>query len=180
MKRCFFTSLSAHRSSQRVRGVQPPHTPHYQTCAAVQRQFPGDGGERKNWMSKIKRLQTRERWDERKRIRGGGVLDEKLKRKEKEELFSKGLKTTRRIKPSRNSFALWGHRCTGFKTHFGGTDSSSVGCAWGETQNDAFWRHSSPDRRLIHTEKDTNTKYPNVFICIYTECATHKTAKLTL
>lgn len=56
-------------------------------------------------MSKIKRLQTRERWDERKRIRGGGVFDEKPKRK-KEEFFSKGLKSTRRIKPSRNSFAL--------------------------------------------------------------------------
>lgn len=95
-------------------------------------------GKKRRIKCKIRRLQTRERWDERKRIRGGGVLDEKLKRKEKEELFSKGLETTRRIKPSRNSFALWGHRCTGFKPLFGGTDSSSVGCAWGETQNDAF------------------------------------------
>lgn len=57
-------------------------------------------------MSKIKRLQTRERWDERKRIRGGGGFDEKPKRKKEEEFFSKGLKSTRRIKPSRNSFAL--------------------------------------------------------------------------
>lgn len=57
-------------------------------------------------MSKIKRLQTRERWDERESISGGGVVDEKPKRKEKEELFSKGLKTTRRIKSRRNSFAL--------------------------------------------------------------------------
>lgn len=115
-----------HQSSQRVRDVQPPHTPHYQTCAAAQKRFPGDGEEKKNYMSKIKRLQTRERWDERKRIRGGGVFDEKPKRKKEEEFFSKGLKSTRRIKPSRNSFALWGHRCTGFKPLFGGTDSSSV------------------------------------------------------
>lgn len=79
------------------------------------------------------------------RVRGGGVFDEKPKRKKEEEFFSKGLKSTRRIKPSRNSFALWGHRCTGFKPLFGGTDSSSVGCARGETQTDAFWRNSSSD-----------------------------------
>lgn len=37
--------------------------------------------------------------------RRGGDVDEKLKRKE-EELISEGMKTTRRIKSRRNSFAL--------------------------------------------------------------------------
>lgn len=87
-----FYLRATHRSSQKVRGVQPPRTPHYQTCAAAQRRFPADQEEKKNWMSKIKRLQTRERWDERETIRAGGVVDEKPKRKEKEELFSKGWK----------------------------------------------------------------------------------------
>lgn len=38
-------------------------------------------------------------------IKGGGGVGEEGKRREKEELFSKGLKTVGRIKPRRNSFA---------------------------------------------------------------------------
>lgn len=46
---------ATHQSSQMVRGVRPPHTPHYQTCAAAQRRFPADEEEKENWMSKIKK-----------------------------------------------------------------------------------------------------------------------------
>lgn len=38
-------------------------------------------------------------------MKGGGFVEEEGKGGEKEELFSEGLKTIRRIKPRRNSFA---------------------------------------------------------------------------
>lgn len=68
--------------------------------------------------------QEKER-DGRERNERGWVL---LKKEEKEELLSKGLKTIRRIKPRRNSFAAKGHRCTGFSPLSCGMDTCSVGC----------------------------------------------------
>lgn len=77
---------ATHQSSQRVRGVQPPHTPHCQTCAAEQRLFPGDGKERKeSWRRERKdrdkrknRMRGRERrrgcWGRRENERKGGVI----------------------------------------------------------------------------------------------------------
>lgn len=112
--------MATYRSSQRVRGVPPPRTPHCQTDAAEQRLCPGYETREGNWELDNPPQKTRvggegRGWKEE------GLLEKEKKEEKRRRDLAKGVKTAGRIKPRRNSFASWGHRCTGFSPLFCGT-----------------------------------------------------------
>lgn len=91
---------ATHQSSQRVRGVPPPRTPHCQSGAAGQRLYPAQREQRGSGGGEKRRSRSETEDEERRRD------------------SAKSWKTAGRIKPRRNSFAPWGHRCTGFRPLF--------------------------------------------------------------
>lgn len=83
-------------------------------------------------------------------MKGGGVVDEQLERKEKEELFSKGMKIIRRIKPRRNSFAL--------------KDTGAQDLAhYSEGQAPALWDVNEKKHNMTHSQ-DIPTGYVIEFL----------------